>query len=232
MEMTLGNTFFREMMEIKPYYSKRLSSWDVTGGNQDCIKIGPGETAVLADIKGSGCIKHIYFTAGDFADRPFMRKVLIRMYWDDEKEPSVEVPIADFFGLGHCAKRYFTSLLITVNPGIYFEGSPGFSAYFPMPFSKRAINPFVNHFGRAPEMLIDVAVKFGGYKADYGDVSVNINAFNHVPIIFALWRGDEELAPNGNILFDANISDYLSTEDVTVLCETIAWKLVKGIPST
>jgi len=47
-----------------------------------------------------------------------------------------------------------------------------------------------------------------------------------------LWRGDEELAPNGNILFDANISDYLSTEDVTVLSETIIWKLVKDIPST
>jgi hypothetical protein len=46
-----------------------------------------------------------------------------------------------------------------------------------------------------------------------------------------LWRGDEELAPNGNILFDANISDYLSSEDVTVLSETIIWKLVRSIPS-
>jgi hypothetical protein len=53
-----------------------------------------------------------------------------------------------------------------------------------------------------------------------------------VPITLVLWRGDEELAPNGNILFDANISDYVPTEDVTVLCETIIWKLVKGGPST
>jgi hypothetical protein len=61
---------------------------------------------------------------------------------------------------------------------------------------------------------------------------VNINAFDRVPTTLVLWRGDEELAPNGNILFDSNISDYLSTEDITVLCETIVWKLVKDIPST
>ncbi|MHC1578807.1 MAG: DUF3786 domain-containing protein [Dehalococcoidia bacterium] len=46
-----------------------------------------------------------------------------------------------------------------------------------------------------------------------------------------LWRGDEEIAPNGNVLFDANISDYLSTEDVAVLSETIIWKVSKDTPS-
>jgi hypothetical protein len=52
-----------------------------------------------------------------------------------------------------------------------------------------------------------------------------------VPLTLVLWRGDEEVAPNGNILFDANISDYLSTEDVAVLSETITWRLVKDIAS-
>ncbi|HEX76216.1 MAG TPA: DUF3786 domain-containing protein, partial [Dehalococcoidia bacterium] len=77
-----------------------------------------------------------------------------------------------------------------------------------------------------------VAAKLGGRESDYGDVSVTINAFDHVPITLVLWRGDEELAPNGNILFDASISDYLPTEDVTVLTETLVWKLVRDIPST
>jgi len=80
-------------------------------------------------------------------------------------------------------------------------------------------------------LLRKVAAKLGGCDVNYGDVSVSVNAFDRVPITLVLWRGDEELAPNGNILFDANISDYLSTEDVTVLCETIIWKLVKGSPS-
>jgi hypothetical protein len=89
----------------------------------------------------------------------------------------------------------------------------------------------VNRFGQNPELLIGVAAKLGGRETNYGNVSVAINAFDHVPITLVLWKGDEELAPNGNILFDANISDYLSTEDIAVLSETIIWKLVKGIPS-
>jgi hypothetical protein len=48
-----------------------------------------------------------------------------------------------------------------------------------------------------------------------------------VPITIILWQGDDELAPQGNILFDATISDYLSTEDITVLCEILTWRLVK-----
>ena len=114
---------------------------------------------------------------------------------------------------------------------IAYKQLPGGISYFPA-FSRRAIAPLVKHFGKSPELLSKATAKLGGRKVDHGDVSVNINAFPHVPITLVLWRGDEELAPNGNILFDANISDYLSTEDVTVLTETIIWKLVKGNPST
>ncbi|HUT97259.1 MAG TPA: DUF3786 domain-containing protein, partial [Dehalococcoidales bacterium] len=60
-----------------------------------------------------------------------------------------------------------------------------------------------------------------------GDVAVTINAFKRVPITFVLWRGDEEFPPDGSILFDATVSDYLSIEDTNVLCERIAWKLVR-----
>ncbi len=94
-------------------------------------------------------------------------------------------------------------------------------------FYKRAIKPLVDHFGQEPGRLIDIAKKLGGYKADYGDVAVTINAFSQVPITLVLWRGDEEFPPEGNILFDSTIPDYLSTEDINVLCEVIAWKLVK-----
>jgi len=114
---------------------------------------------------------------------------------------------------------------------IAYKQLPGGVSYFPA-FSRRAIAHLVKHFGKNPELLIKTAAKLGGHEADNGDVSVTVNAFDHVPITLVLWRGDEELAPNGNILFDANISDYLSTEDVTVLTETIIWKLVKDIPST
>jgi hypothetical protein len=152
--------------------------------------------------------------------------------------PDVKILLRDG-GMEACLKdkililHYFTEAKGTPATGklIAYKQLPGGVSYFPA-FSQRAINPFVNHFGKKSELLIKAAVKLGGSGADYGDVSVVINAFAHVPITFVLWRGDEELAPNGNILFDANISDYLSTEDVSVLSETIIWKLVKDISST
>ena len=140
-----------------------------------------------------------------------------------------EVPLKDKILILH----YFTSSKGTPLTGILinYKQLPGGVSYFPA-FSQRAINPFVKHFGQKPDLLIELSAKLGGYKADHGDVSVTINAFNHVPITFALWRGDDEFPPSGGILFDANISDYLSTEDITVVCETIVWKLVRSIPAT
>jgi hypothetical protein len=112
---------------------------------------------------------------------------------------------------------------------ITYKQLQGGVSYFPA-FSQRAITPLVKKFGKKTELLIKAAAKLGGCEADGGDVSVTINAFARVPITLVLWKGDEEVAPNGNILFDANISDYLCTEDVAVLTETIIWKLVKGSP--
>jgi hypothetical protein len=141
----------------------------------------------------------------------------------------IEAPLRDKILILH----YFTGAKGTAATGklIAYKQLPGGISYFPA-FSQRAIAPLVKNFGKNPELLRKAAAKLGGSEAEYGDVSVNVNAFDRVLITLVLWRGDEELAPNGNILFDANISDYLSTEDVTVLCETIIWKLVKGGPST
>jgi hypothetical protein len=109
---------------------------------------------------------------------------------------------------------------------ISFKGLPGGVNYF-QTFSKRTIEPLVKHFGEQPHLLVDAARKLGGRRVAYGDVAVVVDAFSRVPVTIIIWRGDEEFAPRGNILFDAVISDYLSIYDTTVLCETITWKLVK-----
>jgi hypothetical protein len=114
------------------------------------------------------------------------------------------------------------------NKLIAFKELPEGTSYFPT-FSKRAIKPLIDHFGKQPHRLVDMAAKLGSQRVDYGDVAVTISAFSQVPITLVLWQGDEEFSPRGNILFDATISDYLSTYDITVVCETIAWKLVKSL---
>ena len=114
---------------------------------------------------------------------------------------------------------------------ITFKELPEGASYFPN-FSQRAIKPLVDNFSREPHRLLDVALKLGGYKVNYGDVAVTINAFSRLAITLVLWQGDDEFAPRGSILFSNTISEYLSTEDITVLCETIAWRLVKALKKT
>ncbi len=137
-----------------------------------------------------------------------------------------EVPIRDKLLILH----YFVTAKGTpaANKLITFRELPEGNVYSPT-FSKRTIKPLVDYFGKEPDLLINATESLGGHKADYGDTAVTINAFSCVPITIILWRGDDELAPQGNVLFDATISDYLPTEDITVLCETITWRLIRNL---
>ncbi len=112
------------------------------------------------------------------------------------------------------------------NKPIAFQELPEGAGYM-RTFSKRSIEPLVKHFGGEPERLVEVAKRLGGRKADYGDAAVTINGFKLVPVTLVLWGGDEEFPPRGNILFDSTIPEYLSTYDITVLCDAIIWRLVR-----
>lgn len=133
------------------------------------------------------------------------------------------VPIRDKLLILH----YFISAKGTplANKLITFQELPEGNVYSPT-FSKRTIKPILDYFGKEPSLILDAGAKLGGRKVDYGDVAMTIDAFSCVPITIILWRGDSEFAPQGNVVFDATIADYLPTEDITVLCETITWRLV------
>ncbi len=126
--------------------------------------------------------------------------------------------------------HYFNTAKGTPPTGrkVTFRELPAGPVYFPT-FTKRAIKPFVDAFGKEPHRLVAAAGKLGGHQAELGDASVIIDAFPHVPITYVLWSGDEELPPQGNILYDSNVPDYLPTEDITVLTEAITWKLVRSL---
>jgi len=111
---------------------------------------------------------------------------------------------------------------------ITFRELPEGPVYF-RTFSKRTIQPLVENFGKDTARLLDIGKNFGGVAADLGDTSIVIPAFSRVPVTIVLWKGDEELPPEGSVIFDANIQDYLTTEDVTVLSEVITWRLVRKL---
>ena len=97
--------------------------------------IASGQTVTLAEIEGPGAINHIWITVDaktTDADCFVLRDLVLRMYWDDEDEPSVESPLGDFFCCGFGRECNINSMPIAVVP------SRGLNCYFQMPFRKKA----------------------------------------------------------------------------------------------
>ncbi len=93
----------------------------------------------IADITGCGIIRHIWFTSwvGDknwVEEKGSLRKIILRIYWDEETEPSVEVPLGDFFGVPYGLKKSYFSEAFSVNP----EDGRALNCFFSMPFRRRA----------------------------------------------------------------------------------------------
>lgn len=87
----------------------------------------PAKTTVtLADIRGSGMIRHIWVTP-----TKRWRNVILRIYWEDGENPSVECPLGDFFCMGWNEYAQINSLAVCVNPG------SAFNCYWQMPFCTR-----------------------------------------------------------------------------------------------
>ncbi|MDR0640981.1 MAG: DUF2961 domain-containing protein [Treponema sp.] len=125
--------------------SKRMreSSYDRTGGNDDRIYIKSGDTAPIADIKGAGLVTHIWMTLandGFTQEKYSLRKALLRFYWDNEENPSVEAPAGDFFGMGHGMTRNFVSAPLQMSP----QDGKALNCWFPMPFAERALLTVTN----------------------------------------------------------------------------------------
>jgi hypothetical protein len=85
------------------------------------------------------------------------RKVILRMWWEGETQPSVEVPIGDFFGIGHGIIKNFWSLPLTMSP----SDGRGFNCFFPMPFTESATIEVMNE--TAEDFIIFFYIDYEAY---------------------------------------------------------------------
>ncbi|MCL4562741.1 MAG: DUF2961 domain-containing protein [Chloroflexi bacterium] len=92
------------------------------------INIDGESTTILAEIEGPGAIQHIWMTVNPAA----WRWLVLRVFWDGESQPSIEVPVGDFFCNGWGVRCNVSSLPVAVNP------AGGFNSYWEMPFHKSA----------------------------------------------------------------------------------------------
>ena len=95
------------------------------------VRIEPGHTYVVADISGSGAIQSMWISGDVSRKGPLARYYILRIYWDDQEEPSVECPSADFFVSGWGQHAQVNSLPVAVNP------NRGYNCFWEMPFRKR-----------------------------------------------------------------------------------------------
>ena len=120
-----------DLPRLKNFSAHRVSSDNrFVGSNDDSKRIMPGETLVMADLQGPGVVSHIWVTVAD-NEYAWPRLVRLRVYYDGKKTPSVDVPIGDFFGVGHGYDRELNSLPVR-------DSSFGRArnSYWPMPFRR------------------------------------------------------------------------------------------------
>jgi hypothetical protein len=196
----------------------QVSSHDTSGGNMDMITIPAGKAVNILQAPGPGVITRIWFRI-DSGDPYFLRRILLRMYWDNEETPSVEVPFGDFFGCGFAYKQYTTPYLAM--------SSGGYTCFFPMPFEAMARIVIVNEspielkglyfqidYQKIEEPLSTDIGYFHAYwhrdfKTNYDSnytifnirghghivgVNMNIQSYNHS---FSFLEGDEKVCVDG-----------------------------------
>jgi len=166
----LGTGSLSSLPLLRNCKTKRISSYDRSGGNADSVRIPARASGTIADIRGAGCIKHIW-TGTRNPDPYHLRKVLIRMWWDDEKQPSVDCPRGDFFGVGHAAPATYFSLPLNMVQADSRD-QPAGNCYFPMPFRSRARIEIVND--TADDFLLWFYVDY----EEYDDLPADV-AFFH-----------------------------------------------------
>ncbi len=133
------------------------------------VKPHAGESLTLMDVDGPGFIQHIWM-ATETSWQGHGRACVLRFYWDDEDSPSVEVPLTDFFAVGHDLFAPVNSLAVVVNP------ASALNCYWPMPFRRHARITFANESGRDLELL--------AYQITYAETPLPDNA----AYFHAQWR--------------------------------------------
>ena len=100
-------------------------------GNMDMTWLMPGQSVEMPPFQGPGIITHMWFTS-HAAWVAELHALVLRIYWDDNPQPAVQVPLGDFFAVGHGKPAAVDSAPVQVSP----TGS--LSCYWRMPFHRSA----------------------------------------------------------------------------------------------
>ena len=150
------------------------------------LKPRAGETVTLMDVDGPGVIQHIWMVT-ETNWNGSGRGCVLRFYWDDEDTPSIEVPMTDFFAIGHDQFAPVNSLAVIAN------ATSALNCYWPMPYRKHARVTFTNENAKDLGLL--------AFQITYAETEVSEDA----AYFHAQWR---------RAVTDRSNPDYLILEGV------------------
>jgi len=138
------------------------------------IVVKAGEVATLADASGTGAIQHIWLTPAVAATTTW-RSLILRIYWDGEKSPSVEAPLGDFFAMGLGQYAQVSSLAVAVNPG------SAFNCYWVMPFRKHFRIEVENRAATNATLYFQIDYALSDVPADAGTFHAQFRQVKSLP---------------------------------------------------
>ncbi|MGA9098123.1 MAG: DUF3786 domain-containing protein, partial [Methanotrichaceae archaeon] len=96
---------------------------------------------------------------------------------------------------------------------VSFKDIWGGDAYFPA-YRNNTIRPLIERLQKDSDGLIrKLSMSYKGEVVEGGDIAIRLETFPEVFIRIIIWRGEDEIPPEANILFDRNLMDVLATED-------------------
>ncbi|MBT9147041.1 MAG: hypothetical protein DDT32_00793 [Syntrophomonadaceae bacterium] len=172
------------------------------------MDLNPALKIAVDDLKKTDFSDIIFRSGADLSGQEIRVRYLNRSY-------SLRLPDIVWEGKVHLREKIIILHYLTRSKGTPLSGRvvdlrevPGGNFYYPI-FSARVHQPFLKAFGTDSALISKTDIR--------GQVIVPV--FPKVSIQFVLYPEDEELPSDCKVLFDANISDYLATEDIVVVCE-------------
>ncbi|HII92221.1 MAG TPA: DUF3786 domain-containing protein [Methanosarcina sp.] len=109
---------------------------------------------------------------------------------------------------------------------ISFKELKGGPSYYPA-YQKNSIKPLLKSLREDPDSLIkNLTDRFGGKLVEGGDFSVELVTFPDVRVKFIFWFADKELPPEVTILFDRELAEIFTTEEIAALMFFLAIALL------
>lgn len=158
------NVFSQEWYKIPDNMQSRLVSFENesgepgNGGKENngakghaTGVIAPGQSRILADFDGPGIIQRMWYTTS-VRTPEMMRSLRLRIFWENDVKPAVDVPFGDFFGIGLGQKRSFESSLFSDPEG------KSFNCFIPMPFNNHVKIILINESKIPVNLFYDISI--------------------------------------------------------------------------